>query len=820
MLFGSPHRWVAILAVCFTSLLSAQALRRPLLISQSQYRVVAGDRVAIQAPSETLTFMRSAKTGVARASGVNNRTFPVGPNVAGDQVLLGVPLMAEPGDYSVALSFVNDAGEERAATIQVRVEPFATAAAESSVPPVVLLDGWQGASGCPQANDSTQTFGNLAAYLQGTPNFAPAVYFFENCTQCPDCAIEQLGADLGTFLNSLRYSDGTAVQQVDVIAHSMGGLIVRSYLSGKQQTPGAFSPPVTTKIRKAVFLATPHFGSYQADSSLGALFPGNQVSEMKRGSQFLWDLATWNQFGDDLRGVDALAVIGNAGSFTNLPQASDGLVGLSSGSLDFAKPGRTRIVNYCHVSLGFYAALLGCTAPGIANIDAPSHPSYQIVSSFLLASSAWQSVGNSPAQDQYLSKFGGMVVADVSAAGQFVSSLSGVSWGSMALSAGAASGELYYSDFLSGTGSFSFGNSTCGPFTETAGVYSAVRCKGGPAVHSIGPLLPGPGKVVQAGTTITISGTGFGAQQCGTCRVTASSPQSSALQISSWSDTAIQAMLPASLGMGIVQIGVTTANGSDAINIMAGTSSVSTGPVVTLVANAFGDTPLIAPNTWVEIKGTNLAPAGDTRIWQLSDFANNQLPTQLDGVSVTVNGKNAFLYYINPTQINILTPPDALPGSVQAQVTNNGVTSNVAAVQAQPQSLSFFEFVSSGSLHYVVGRHTSDNSYIGPPNLLPGVTTTPVRPGEPMYVVATGFGTTDVPIVSGALSQSGNLPAPFPVVKIGGIQASVSFAGLVGVGTYQLNLIVPDDVPDGDLPLTATYDGLSIQPNLLITVQH
>ena len=36
--------------------------------------------------------------------------------------------------------------------------------------------------------------------------------------------------------------------------------------------------------------------------------------------------------------------------------------------------------------------------------------------------------------------------------------------------------------------------------------------------------------------------------------------------------------------------------------------------------------------------GTLLAPAGDTRIWQASDFANGSMPTALDGVSVTVNG--------------------------------------------------------------------------------------------------------------------------------------------------------------------------------------
>jgi sugar lactone lactonase YvrE len=91
------------------------------------------------------------------------------------------------------------------------------------------------------------------------------------------------------------------------------------------------------------------------------------------------------------------------------------------------------------------------------------------------------------------------------------------------------------------------------------------------------------------------------------------------------------------------------------------------GTAITLTANAFGEIPLLAPNTWVEIKGSHLAPAGDVRIWQGLDFVNNQMPTQLDGVSVTVNGKKAFVYFISGTQVNILTPPDAITGQVQVQ---------------------------------------------------------------------------------------------------------------------------------------------------------
>ena len=55
--------------------------------------------------------------------------------------------------------------------------------------------------------------------------------------------------------------------------------------------------------------------------------------------------------------------------------------------------------------------------------------------------------------------------------------------------------------------------------------------------------------------------------------------------------------------------------------VVAG-ATTGNGPNITLVANAFGDTPLIAPNTWVEIKGTNLTPAASNRIWADPDFVN------------------------------------------------------------------------------------------------------------------------------------------------------------------------------------------------------
>lgn len=247
--------------------------------------------------------------------------------------------------------------------------------------------------------------------------------------------------------------------------------------------------------------------------------------------------------------------------------------------------------------------------------------------------------------------------------------------------------------------------------------------------------------------------------------------------------------------------------------------TVLIAPLVTSVTNAFGDNPVIAPNTWIKVQGLNLAPLGDSRIWVGSDFVHNQLPDLMDGVSATVNGKKAYLYFISTTQINVLTPPDALFGSVKVQITNNGVASNAVTIPTQPQSPSFFEAISTTGVHYVYGTHAADGSLIGPISLFLNAST-PVKPGEKVNLVANGLGATDVPVVSGSLIQTGNLPNPFPVVTIGGIPATVNSASLVGIGAYQIRVTVPNNAPDGDLLLSATYNGSSTQPNLMITVQH
>jgi len=151
---------------------------------------------------------------------------------------------------------------------------------------------------------------------------------------------------------------------------------------------------------------------------------------------------------------------------------------------------------------------------------------------------------------------------------------------------------------------------------------------------------------------------------------------------------------------------------------------------------------------------------------------------------------------------------------VNVVLTNNGALSQTYVAQAQALSPSFFVFDGT----HVVGVHL-DGTDIGPPTLYPGLTT-PAKPAETIVLFANGFGITSTPVVSGAVTQSGSL-SPLPVITIGGIQANVRFAGLnIAPGEFQFNVDVPSNVPDGDQPIAATYNGVTTQAGALLTVQH
>ena len=242
--------------------------------------------------------------------------------------------------------------------------------------------------------------------------------------------------------------------------------------------------------------------------------------------------------------------------------------------------------------------------------------------------------------------------------------------------------------------------------------------------------------------------------------------------------------------------------------------SISANPNISAsaVTNAGQIAGGIAPNTYVTIKGADLAAT--KRTWTTADFGTSgtALPTSLDGISVTLNSAPAYVEYISPIQINILTPPD-LPtsGPIAVVVTDNGLASGSVNVTAQAVAPSFFLIDTAG---HVAAQHANFSS-VGSTG-----TATPAAPGETIILYGNGFGVT-TPAVSKGVLQSGDaaLVVP-PTVTIGGTSANVVYSGLIGTGLYQINVTVPATLPNGDAPVIATAGGVSTPAGALITVHN
>lgn len=224
-------------------------------------------------------------------------------------------------------------------------------------------------------------------------------------------------------------------------------------------------------------------------------------------------------------------------------------------------------------------------------------------------------------------------------------------------------------------------------------------------------------------------------------------------------------------------------------------------------------------NMYIEIYGTNLSTT--TRTWAGGDFNGPNAPTSLDGVSVTVNNRPAFVYFISPTQININTPEDTATGPVNIQVRNALGFSNTGIgtrARLSPTLQSVPQFLVGGK-QYVVAQTPDFRSFIGSPNLIAGLSFTAPKPGDTVLIFALGCGTTNPPTQAGvAASQNSALAAPFEV-RIGGVTARVSFGGVVAgsIGLYQFNVEIPSVGP-GDHLIELIVDGVPNQQNLMITV--
>lgn len=207
-----------------------------------------------------------------------------------------------------------------------------------------------------------------------------------------------------------------------------------------------------------------------------------------------------------------------------------------------------------------------------------------------------------------------------------------------------------------------------------------------------------------------------------------------------------------------------------------------------------------ASASWVTVFGSGLSAT--TRTWTSADIVNGRLPESIDGVSVRINNQPASIYYVSPTQINVLAPESVADGTVPVTVTSNNQTSDAVNVEFKKFSPGFFQFPDEN-----LAAVRSDGALIGPANLISGASTTPARPGDTILLFGTGFGPT-TPGIAPNQVPSAALPTANPVrIQLDNQSITPTFAGLVGPGQYQINMVVPD-LPNGDYPLTAEVGGV------------
>jgi uncharacterized protein (TIGR03437 family) len=200
-----------------------------------------------------------------------------------------------------------------------------------------------------------------------------------------------------------------------------------------------------------------------------------------------------------------------------------------------------------------------------------------------------------------------------------------------------------------------------------------------------------------------------------------------------------------------------------------------------------------APGMALSVFGTGLAPA-----IQLDGVL--PLPLTMQGVSATVNGVAAPLYYVSPGQINLQIPYETGARTAVVGINNNG---KVASFQFNTDLTAPGIFVQNGNLVPIASG----------------------KPGDVLVLFMTGEGDVNPALFTGASPAAGTavnqLPQPrIPVtVTVGGIAAEVQFEGIptLLVGTTQINFAIPLNVPSGVQPVVVTSNGVA-SPAANITV--
>jgi len=280
---------------------------------------------------------------------------------------------------------------------------------------------------------------------------------------------------------------------------------------------------------------------------------------------------------------------------------------------------------------------------------------------------------------------------------------------------------------------------------------------------------------------------------------------------------AVSAQLDGPAGLAVDAVGsvyISDTVGNRLREVYAGTTLP---PTISAIVNGASFQPGMVPGSFVTIQGANLAPVVDT--WANS-IVNGKLPTALDGVTVNIGTKPAYLYYISPTQINLIVPDVGL-GPTQVAVTTSGGTSTAFAATAVTDAPAFFTWPNSNNQAVATRQDFSSAAKSGS---VAGVATVPAKPGDVIILWGTGFGPTIPNAPTGVQIPGGQTysTATLPFVTVNGIAATVYGAALAPgfTGLYQVAIQVPPGLADGDWYVQASMGGVQSPSGVILSVQH
>ncbi|MBI2822701.1 MAG: hypothetical protein HYX74_10780, partial [Acidobacteria bacterium] len=194
----------------------------------------------------------------------------------------------------------------------------------------------------------------------------------------------------------------------------------------------------------------------------------------------------------------------------------------------------------------------------------------------------------------------------------------------------------------------------------------------------------------------------------------------------------------------------------------------------------------------------------------------SDLPTELNGISISIDGAPASLVSVSPDRVEFQVPHSVAGGQrrpVSLQLIQQGAAAQhppvqVTLLEAAP-AIYVYNYGEYRETVYLerataVARH-SDGKLIHPSN--------PARPGETVSILMTGLGPVVPPLASGQRAASDPLPQVelLPEVIIGGREAEVVAATAAPreAGLYEVRAVVPPQTPPSNaVPVEVIVNGV------------